>query len=155
MTRFVNGRKVALRSGPDKTFGILDRYDSGRELVVTETDGDWSKVRDGLTRREGWILTALLSDERPRTPRAEQGEQSVSKEADTRTGADLVTPTMPQISNSIVIQRSLRTPSLCIPGLAPARTTPTVVGDGAASGAPIIAGVGMRRSVLRAMFLPA
>lgn len=105
MTRFVKGRKVALRSGPGKTFGILDRYDSGRELVVSETDGDWSKVRDGLTRREGWVSTALLSDERPDTPQRDQREQKASKEADTQTGADPVIPTLPQISDSIVIQR--------------------------------------------------
>ncbi|WP_376766882.1 SH3 domain-containing protein [Rhizobium laguerreae] len=115
-TRFVKGRKVALRSGPGKTFGILDRYDSGRELVVTETDGDWSKVRDGLTRREGWISTALLSDERPSIPQPDQREQRASKEADTRTDADPVTPTMPQISDSIVIQRIIAVSISMYPG---------------------------------------
>ncbi|MBY3386543.1 SH3 domain-containing protein [Rhizobium laguerreae] len=116
VTRFVKGRKVALRNGPGKTFGILDRYDSGRELVVTETNGDWSKVRDGLTRREGWISTALLSDERPSTPQPDQLEQRASKEADTRTGADPVTPTMPQISDSIVIQRIIAESISIYPG---------------------------------------
>ncbi|TBG89376.1 SH3 domain-containing protein [Rhizobium leguminosarum bv. viciae] len=116
VTRFVKGRKVALRNGPGKTFGILDRYDSGRELVVTETDGDWSKVRDGLTRREGWISTALLSDERPSTPQPDQREQRASKGADTQTGADPVTPTMPQISDSIVIQRIIAESISIYPG---------------------------------------
>lgn len=116
MARFVKGRKVALRSGPGKTFGILDRYDSGRELVVTETDGDWSKVRDGLTRREGWVSTALLSDERPGTPHTDQREQRASKKADTRTGADSVIPTMPQISDSTVIQRIIAESISLYPG---------------------------------------
>ncbi len=116
VTRFVKGRKVALRSGPGKTFGILDRYDSGRELVVTETDGDWSKVRDGLTRRVGWVSTALLSDERPSTPQPDQREQRASKEADTRADADPVTPTMPQISDSTVIQRIIAESISIYPG---------------------------------------
>lgn len=116
VTRFVKGRKVALRNGPGKTFGILDRYDSGRELVVTESDGDWSKVRDGLTRREGWISTALLSDERPSTSQPDQRGQRASKEADVESDADPVTPTMPQISDSIMIQRIIAESISIYPG---------------------------------------
>ncbi|APO75217.1 SH3 domain-containing protein [Rhizobium etli 8C-3] len=116
VTRFVTGRRVALRSGPGKAYGILDRYDSGRELVVTETAGDWSKVRDGLTRREGWISTALLSDERPSTPQPDQREQRASNDADTRAGADPVIPAVPQISDSMVIQRIIAESISMYPG---------------------------------------
>ncbi|MBX5174656.1 SH3 domain-containing protein [Rhizobium sp. NZLR1b] len=116
VTRFVEGQKVALRTGPGKTFGIIDRYDNGRELEVTETDGDWSRVRDGLTRREGWISTALLSDARPSTQQPDQRERTASNEADTGPGADPVTPTTPQISDSIVIQRIIAESISMYPG---------------------------------------
>jgi hypothetical protein len=36
LTRYVIGRKAALRAGPGKTFGLLGRYDSGREIKCSK-----------------------------------------------------------------------------------------------------------------------
>lgn len=64
--RWVKGNKVALRAGPGKEFAILDRFGNGRKLMLVEDLGEWSRVRDELTVRNGWIATRLLSSMDPR-----------------------------------------------------------------------------------------
>ncbi len=96
-TRFVKGRKVALRDGPGKQFGILDRYDSGREVNVLETQGDWSHIRDTLTQRDGWISASLLTEEKPQ-PAEQKEEAAPQKKAPPPSAA-------PQMSDSLVVQR--------------------------------------------------
>jgi hypothetical protein len=116
VTRFVTGRKVALRDGPGKTFSILDRYDTGRELLVTESDGDWSKVTDRLTQRVGWIATALLSDERPAPLEIEKREKKPSATTGDPSGSPPVAPSIPQIPDSIVVQRIIAESIAMYPG---------------------------------------
>jgi len=113
--RFVKGRKVALRDGPGKTFGILDRYDIGRELEVSEEQGDWSQVRDVLTRREGWIATALLSAETP-SPQAPKKENPKSEGSGSDNGSAPSVPSLPQIPNSVVVQRIIAESIAMYPG---------------------------------------
>ena len=64
-TNFVTGTRVAFRDGPSTVHAIIDRFDNGREVGVLQHDGDWSKVRDALTQREGWLATRFLSAEKP------------------------------------------------------------------------------------------
>ncbi len=107
-TRFVKGRKVALRDGPGKQFGILDRYDSGREVSVLETQGDWSHIRDSLTQRDGWISADLLSDQKPQS--AEPKDQGTSEK---KREPPLTAPTIP---DSLVVQRIIAESIAMYPG---------------------------------------
>ncbi len=116
VTRFIKGRKVALRNGPGKTFSILDRYDTGRELLVTGSDGDWSKVTDRLTQRIGWIATALLTDERPTSQEIEKGEKKPSAPTDSPPDTPPVAPSIPQLSDSTVVQRIIAESIAMYPG---------------------------------------
>ncbi|TBB57031.1 SH3 domain-containing protein [Rhizobium ruizarguesonis] len=96
-TRFVKGRKVALRDGPGKQFGILDRYDRGREVSLLETQGEWCHIRDTLTQRDGWISASLLSD-RPPPPPERKNEATSEKKPEPPSA-------FPAISDALVVQR--------------------------------------------------
>ena len=61
--RFVTGNRVAFRSGPSTSLDVLDRFDTGREVLLIEQRGDWSNVRDSLTRRSGWMASRFLGKE--------------------------------------------------------------------------------------------
>ncbi len=100
--RYVNGRKVALSLGPGKQFGILDRYDTGRELKLLEEDGGWAKVRDGLTLREGWIASSLLLTEKSEgEPKAERETKASNLEKKSQP----YKPTVPSVSDATIVQR--------------------------------------------------
>ncbi|MHC2569905.1 esterase/lipase superfamily enzyme [Rhizobium leguminosarum] len=43
---FVKGHGVALRDGPEREVGILDRYDASREVILLGSKGEWSQIRD-------------------------------------------------------------------------------------------------------------
>lgn len=61
-TVFVSGNRVALRGGPGTDHPVLDRFDKGRPVFLLEARAKWSRVRDKLTAREGWIANFLLED---------------------------------------------------------------------------------------------
>lgn len=115
VTRYVRGRKVALRDGPGKQFGILDRYDSGREVSVSEQNSGWSKVRDKLTAKEGWVLASLLSemksDGNDNVP-AKRGNDEPSHDG----GDKKPEPHVPQIPESAVVQRIIAQSLSMYPG---------------------------------------
>lgn len=92
--KFVRGNSVALRQSPAQKGSILDRFDSGRQVAVLDEEGQWSRVRDNLTQREGWIASRFLSEDEPTV------EQKKPKIEETATVA-------PKISPSIIIQRLL------------------------------------------------
>lgn len=96
---FVRGRKVALREGPGKQFGIIDRYDIGRQLSLIQQEGDWSKVKDSLTMREGWISASLLTSDRPKEEPKPKAQETEPLEAPPKT------PSLPRISDALVVQR--------------------------------------------------
>lgn len=107
-TRFVKGRKVALRDGPGKQFGILDRYDSGREVSVLETHGDWSHIVDNLTQRDGWVSTSLLSEQRQSS--REGKNQASSEKKPEVSGARAALP------DALVVQRMIAQSIAMYPG---------------------------------------
>lgn len=109
-TRYVIGRKVALRGGPGKSSGILDRYDSGREVAVIDTRGGWSHVRDGLTQREGWISTSLLADLQPLPPQTQKKQKADPEKK------EKAPPAPPMTSESVVIQRLIAESIALYPG---------------------------------------
>jgi SH3-like domain-containing protein len=97
-SRWIRGSQVAFRDGPGKEHSILDRFNSGRAVGLIESDGEWSKVRDELTRREGWVASRLLTDRRP-----EAREPDVKKkEPDKR---EPVVAAKPQISDATIIEQ--------------------------------------------------
>lgn len=97
-TVFVRGKRVALREGPGKKFPILDRYDAGRPVRLLSVDGEWSRVLDNLTRREGWIASHLLSSDKPRSePKRDTPESAESSREDPIE--------VPRISDSVIVQR--------------------------------------------------
>ncbi|MQW86170.1 SH3 domain-containing protein [Sinorhizobium saheli] len=97
-TVFVRGSRVALRKGPGKAFAILDRYDVGRPVGLLSVDGEWSRVKDNLTRREGWIASHLLSSETTRSK--PKRDSPASAEPSSEQPA-----TIPRISDAVIVPR--------------------------------------------------
>ncbi|MGL4094956.1 SH3 domain-containing protein [Hyphomicrobiales bacterium] len=90
--KFVRGNSVALRQTPNAKASIIDRLDLGKQVMVLAREGQWSRVRDDLTRREGWVATRFLSDDEPVAKReAPEVKQTVEVK--------------PKISPSMIIQR--------------------------------------------------
>lgn len=96
----VSGRGVALRERSDKASKVLDRLDTGREVQVLESAAEWSKVRDVLTLREGWITSKLLKEKR--ATNASGGDSA--KRPDKPKPA----PAVPQLSESTIIQKLIQ-----------------------------------------------
>ncbi|WP_425532549.1 SH3 domain-containing protein, partial [Agrobacterium cavarae] len=61
--KFVRGNSVALRQSPNAKAKILDRLNLGKRVMVLAHEGQWLRVKDDLTRREGWAASRLLSDD--------------------------------------------------------------------------------------------
>lgn len=95
---FVRGKRVALREGPGKEFAILDRYDAGRQVDILSVDGEWSRIKDNLTRREGWIASHLLSSDKRRSEpkRDTPASEELSREEPIK---------VPRISDAVIVQR--------------------------------------------------
>ncbi len=90
--KYVRGKSVALRQSPNAKANILDRLALGKQVMVLAHEGQWSRVRDDLTWREGWVATRFLSDDEPVAKReAPEVKQTVEVK--------------PKIAPSIIIQR--------------------------------------------------
>ncbi len=90
--KFVRGNSVALRQPPNAKANILDRLKLGKRVMVLAHEGQWSRVRDDLTQREGWVASRLLSDDEPV---AKREAPDVKETVEVK----------PKISPSIIIQR--------------------------------------------------
>ncbi|MCG8450908.1 MAG: SH3 domain-containing protein [Pirellulales bacterium] len=64
---YVKGNRVALRGGPGTNYPVLDRFNTGRQVVIQEEGAKWSRVRDVLTQRDGWIANFLLTARIPKS----------------------------------------------------------------------------------------
>lgn len=105
---FIRGKAVALRNGPGKGFKILDRYDVGREVDVFGKEGEWARIRDRLTQREGWIFSSLLSEKQPDEPKKQTGPTREQKSAPPKA--------VPEISDGLIIQRLIAASIANYPG---------------------------------------
>lgn len=94
---WIRGNKVALRAGPGKEHAIFDRFNSGRRVDLLLADGEWSKVRDGLTRREGWIASRFLVDQEPSKPKPDAKKEEQKLEP--------VVVDTPDISDAMIIEK--------------------------------------------------
>ncbi len=78
---YVRGSRVALRAAPSPESAILDRLNRGQSVQVLDRNGDWWKVRHGLTRQEGYVRRSLLSNDKPSEP--QQAAKPADKPVDT------------------------------------------------------------------------
>jgi hypothetical protein len=94
--RFVVGSRVAFRNGPSTSDGIIDRLDNGREVLLIERSKDWSRVRDKLSQREGWIASRFLVEKYE--ARQDKPQEKVSKPKE-------LPKIEPKIPDSVIVQR--------------------------------------------------
>lgn len=108
--RLVRGQRVALRAGPSVSNAILDRFDEGRQVLLIEHAGDWSRVQDQMTRQEGWMASRFLAEQN-KTTEDRPDEKSLESEK-------TVNPA-PAIPDSVVIQRIIAESLKGYPGSCP------------------------------------
>ncbi len=108
-TKFVSGNGVALRGAPNPKSQIIDRLDRGRKVELLQSDSQWSRIKDVLTQKEGWVATRFCRMAPP-SRRKSQNRQSQK--------ASLRPHSHPPSSSS----GSLPSPSPAIPAHAPALT---------------------------------
>ncbi|MDH6202320.1 MULTISPECIES: hypothetical protein [Rhizobium] len=83
--------------------------DKVREVILLGSKGEWSQIRDKLTRREGWISTSLLSDRKP--------EQKAEPEDEKRDDLPREpTVSTPRISDATIAQRIIAQSLSMYPG---------------------------------------
>ncbi|WP_320197388.1 SH3 domain-containing protein [Agrobacterium sp. rho-13.3] len=102
-TKFISGNRIALRDAPNAKAGIKDRLDAGKKVSLLGQEGQWSRIRDSLTQKEGWIASRFLSDKLPQKER-------IAKPAETTVKSP------PVISPSIIIQRIIAESLASYPG---------------------------------------
>ena len=64
-TNYVTGKRVPMRDAARAGSPILDRLASGQAVSVLVRQGEWVKVRHGLTQREGWMQAQRLTNSPP------------------------------------------------------------------------------------------
>ncbi|MES5097837.1 SH3 domain-containing protein [Agrobacterium sp. BA1120] len=101
--RYISGNRVALRTRAASDAGIIDRFDVGRKVELIEVQNDWSRVRDSLTLKEGWIASRFLKDREPEAKAAEPPKQKP-------------TNIPPAIAPSVIIQRIITESVASYPG---------------------------------------
>lgn len=94
--RFVRGNAVAFRDAPSPQGKILDRFDRNHAVTVLEAGSDWTRIRDELTQREGWIATRFLAN----------GRETIEKPSTKPAPPEKPTlPKLPSIPDTTIIQR--------------------------------------------------
>lgn len=94
--RFVRGNAVAFRDAPSPQGKILDRIDRNHAVTVLEAGNDWTRIRDALTQREGWIATRFLAN----------GRDTLDKPTTKPVPPEKPTlPNIPSIPDTTIIQR--------------------------------------------------
>lgn len=90
--KFVNRNGVALRDAPNPKSQIIDRLDRGRKVDLLQSEAQWSRVKDVLTQKEGWVATRFLQDDNPK-------REEISKPSEPKSKPP------PTLSPTIIIQR--------------------------------------------------
>ncbi|MCZ4072808.1 SH3 domain-containing protein [Agrobacterium sp. LMR679] len=91
-TKFVSGNGVALRGAPNPKSQVIDRLDRGRKVELLQSDLQWSRIKDVLTQKEGWVATKFLQDDNPK-------REEISKPSEPKSKPP------PTLSPAIIIQR--------------------------------------------------
>lgn len=108
--RAVSGNRVAFRQGPSTTYRIIDRFDRGRRVQQLENQGEWSRVRDQITQREGWMASRFLSERLDVTSDTRAKSPPKPKQ---------VPRSLPVVSTSVIIQRIIAESIAAYPGSCP------------------------------------
>lgn len=108
--RAVSGNRVALREGPSTNYRIIDRFDRGRRVQQLENQGEWSRVRDQLSQREGWMASRFLSERLDVTNDVPAKSPPKPKQ---------VPRSLPVLSTSVIIQRIIAESIAAYPGSCP------------------------------------
>lgn len=91
-TKFVSGNGVALRGAANPKSQIIDRLDRGRKVELLQSDLQWSRIKDVLTQKVGWVATRFLQDDNSK-------QEEISKPSEPKS------KTPPTQSPAIIIQR--------------------------------------------------
>lgn len=91
-TKFVSGNGVALRAAPGPKAQIIDRLDKGRKVDLLQPEGQWSRIKDILTQKEGWVASRFLQDGEPKREQIAKPSEPTIKSS-------------PTVSPTIIIQR--------------------------------------------------
>lgn len=91
-TKFVSGNGVALRNAANPKSQIIDRLDRGRKVELLQSDLQWSRIKDVLTQKVGWVATRFLQDDKPK-------QEEISKPSEPKSKPP------PTLSPAIIIQR--------------------------------------------------
>ncbi|WP_308400255.1 SH3 domain-containing protein [Agrobacterium genomosp. 13] len=102
-TKFVSGSGVALRGAPNTKAQIIDRLDRGRKVDLLQSEAEWSRIKDILTQKEGWVATRFLQDDKPKREEISKPSESKSKPP-------------PTLSPPIIIQRIIAESVASYPG---------------------------------------
>ncbi|MEP3436086.1 MAG: SH3 domain-containing protein [Hoeflea sp.] len=108
--RTVSGNRVALREAPSTDYPIIDRFDRGRRVQQLETQGEWSRVRDQITQREGWMASRFL-------PKQQDGV--IKRPAKATPKPKEVSRSLPVLSTSMIVQRIIAESISAYPGSCP------------------------------------
>lgn len=101
--RYINGGRVALRVRASSNAAIIDRLDVGRKVELIEVQNSWSRIKDSLTLKEGWIASRFLKDREPETKPVEPPKQKPAS-------------IPPAITQSVIIQRIITESVASYPG---------------------------------------
>lgn len=82
---YVNGTDVRMRRNPSVDAFIMTTYDTGKEVVVTGTVGEWTAVT--VDNRTGYIFSKYLSDTNPLTTPATEAPAATEEPAATEAPA--------------------------------------------------------------------
>ena len=63
VVKYVNGTEVRLRRNPSLSSFVMATFDTGQEVTVTGTSGDWTAVT--VDNQKGYIYSSFLSDTNP------------------------------------------------------------------------------------------
>jgi uncharacterized protein YraI len=110
LMRTVRGNRVALREGPSTDYRIIDRFDRGRQVQHLDSQGEWSRVRDQITQREGWMASRFLP---------ERQDTVIERPAKTTSKPKEISRSLPVISTSVIIQRIISDSIAAYPGSCP------------------------------------
>ncbi|WCA72249.1 SH3 domain-containing protein [Agrobacterium tumefaciens] len=102
-TKFVSGNGVALRGAPNPKSQIIDRLDRGRKVDLLQSEAQWSRIKDILTQKEGWVATRFLRDDNPK-------REQISKPSEPKSEPP------PTLSPAIIIQRIIAESVASYPG---------------------------------------
>ena len=108
--RTVSGNRVAFREGLSTNYPVIDRFDRGRQVQQLENQEEWSRVRDELTQREGWMASRYLSDGLNTSKDRPDKKPPKPKEVST---------SPPALSKPVIIQRIIAKSISAYPGSCP------------------------------------